>query len=325
MDPKDATAWLQHFERNRRNRPEPDWGRPTPFPAPVAARLARSLAHFQLGESGDGATLLTEARRTWADDPDYVAALALFVAEEQEHARLLTQQVIRFGGTVVTKHWTHDWFRRVRRGLGVRFEIQTLLVAEIIGTAYYRLLRSTGDTVLRQMCELMLRDETPHLRFHADRIVVEQLPWSALARGLWTAQFRLLFRAAVTAAWIDHRSALRAVGVNRRLFLTEAGAEAQAWLIRRNELARAPRVVAPAAAPSRWSGDRETGWRGSPPAAAQSGRGRSPLAGTDAWPTSFSPVTATGVPVTAPNATDGPGNRVSTFGSRAERNREQQQ
>jgi hypothetical protein len=233
MEPRDSTAWLDHFERNRHHRPEPDWQRPSPFPAPVTARLARSLAHFQLGESGDGVTLLTEARRTWADDPDYIAALALFVAEEQEHARLLTQQVTRLGGTVVTRHWSHDWFRRVRRALGVRFEIQTLLVAEIIGTAYYRLLRSTGDTVLRQMCELMLRDEAPHLRFHADRIVIEQLRWSRLARAVWTLQFRCLHRAAVTAAWVDHRRALRAVGIDRRLFAGEARNEARHWLLRR--------------------------------------------------------------------------------------------
>jgi len=233
MDLQDSTAWLRHFERNRSDRSEPDWHRPTPFPAPVAARLARSLAHFQLGESGDGATLLNEARRTWADDPDYVAALALFVAEEQEHARLLAQQVIRFGGTLVTKHWTHDWFRRVRQALGVHFEIQTLLVAEIIGTAYYRLLRSTGDTVLRQMCELMLRDEAPHLRFHADRIVVEQLRWSPLTRALWTAQFRLLLRVAVIAAWLDHRPCLLAVGIDRRLFTREARDEGRSWLLRR--------------------------------------------------------------------------------------------
>ena len=242
MDLKDSTAWLQHFERNRHDRPEPDWQRPSPFPAPVTARLARSLAHFQLGESGDGVTLLTEARRTWADDADYVAALALFVAEEQEHARLLTQQVIRLGGTVVTRHWSHDWFRRVRRALGVRFEIQTLLVAEIVGTAYYRLLRSTGDTVLRQMCELMLRDEAPHLRFHADRIVIEQLRWSPLARALWTVQFRCLLRAAVAAAWVDHRSALRAVGIDHRLFSTEARGEGRCWLFRRAAASRTGRT-----------------------------------------------------------------------------------
>ena len=242
MDLKDSTAWLHHFEENRLHRPEPDWHRPTPFPGPVTVPMARSLAHFQLGESGDGATLLNEARRTWADDPDYVAALVLFVAEEQEHARLLAQQVIRFGGTLVTRHWTHDWFRRVRRALGVHFEIQTLLVAEIIGTAYYRLLRSTGDTVLRQMCELMLRDEAPHLCFHADRIVIEQLRWLPLARALWTAQFRLLLRVAVIAAWVDHRPSLRAVGIDRRLFSREARDEGRNWMIRRTAAFRVGRT-----------------------------------------------------------------------------------
>jgi hypothetical protein len=169
----------------------------------------------------------------WADDPDYVAALALFVAEEQEHARLLEGLVAHFGGTLVTSHWTHRCFRSLRRALGVTFEIQTLVIAEIIGTAYYRLLRSTGDTLLRQVCELMLRDEAPHLRFHADRVVVSQLRWSPLRRALWTAQFRVLFRAAVTAAWIDHRSALLAVGIDRGLFTGEARGEARTWLRRR--------------------------------------------------------------------------------------------
>ena len=233
MDLKDSTAWLDHFERNRLHRPEPDWHRPTPFPAETAARLARSLAHFQLGESGEGTMLLTEARRAWPDDPDYVAALALFVAEEQEHARLLEHLVARLGGSLVTRHWTDRCFRLIRHALGVGFEIQVLMTAEIIGTTYYRLLRSTGDAVLRQTCELMVRDETQHLRFHADRVVVAQLGWSLGRRALWTAQFRLLFRAAVAAAWLDHRPALLAVGISRRFFTTEARAEARDWLLRR--------------------------------------------------------------------------------------------
>ena len=230
---KDSSAWLDHFERNRLHRPEPDWERPSPFPAQVTAELARSLAHFQLGESGEGATLLTEARRTWADDPDYVAALRLFVAEEQEHARLLERQVLRLGGTLVTRHWTQSCFRSLRRALGVRLEIQTLLVAEIIGTAYYRLLRSTGDIVLRQMCELMLRDESPHLRFHADRVVTEQLRWSSLRRTWWTALFAFVLHAAAVAAWFDHRRALSAVGIGPNLFLTEVHRETRSWLLRR--------------------------------------------------------------------------------------------
>jgi hypothetical protein len=239
-DLKDASAWLDYFRRNRLNRPEPDWNRPTPFPPPVAARLGRSLAHFALGESCEGTTLLTGARRHWADEPDYIAAMTLFVAEEREHARLLEHLVVRLGGTPVTKHWTDRCFTMARHALGVGFEIQAVVVAELVGGAYFQLLRSTGDTVLRQVCELMVRDERQHRRFHVDRVVTAQLRWSPLRRALWTAQFQLMFRAALLAAWVDHRPALRALGIPRRLFTGEARAEARAWLVRRRALGRGP-------------------------------------------------------------------------------------
>ena len=233
MDIKDSSAWLDYFERNRLHRPEPDWDRPTPFPPHVAARLARSLAHFQLGESCEGNTLLAGVRQKWPDDPDYVAAMALFVAEEREHARLLQHLVTRLGGTLVTKHWTDGCFTLARHALGVGFEIQAVMVAELVGGAYFRLLRSTGDAVLRQVCELMVRDEDQHRRFHVDRVVIAQLRWSSLRRALWTAQFKLMFRAAVLAAWIDHRAALQVVGISRRCFFAEARADARNWLLRR--------------------------------------------------------------------------------------------
>ena len=230
---KDSSAWLHYFQQNQLRRPEFDWSRPTPFPPAVARALARSLAHFQLGESGDGTTLLAQARQAWPDDADYVAALSLFVAEEHEHAGQLARLIARLGGTLVTDHWTDRCFRGVRHALGAGFDIQVLLTAELVGTAYYRLLRSTGDTLLREVCEGMVRDEEAHLRFHADRILTAQLGWSPLRRALWTAQFRLLFEGTLAVAWIDHRRALRAVGISRRLFKTEARAEARAWRFRR--------------------------------------------------------------------------------------------
>jgi len=239
---RDSSAWLDHFERNRLDRPEPDWHRPTPFPPAVAAKLARSLAHFALGERCEGTTLLAGARRHWPDDLDYIASMTLFVAEEREHARLLEHLVARLGGEPVTKHWTDRCFTLARHTLGVGFEIQTVVVAELVGGAYFGLLRSTGDPVLRQVCELMVRDETQHRRFHVDRVVVAQLRWSALRRALWTAQFRLMLRAALLAAWVDHRAALRAVGIGRRLFFATARADARDWLVRRAAAFRAGRT-----------------------------------------------------------------------------------
>lgn len=179
----DSDAWLRYFQDNRHDRPEPQWHVPCSVDAATAPKLARSLSHFQLGESGEGTSLLAEARRACPDDPRYVEALALFVGEEQEHARLLERLVARFQGTLITRHWTHSCFRRLRRALGVRFEIQTLVIAEVIGAVYYRLLhRQAGDVVLGQVCELMLRDEGPHLEFHAACITRWQAPWLPLER-----------------------------------------------------------------------------------------------------------------------------------------------
>jgi hypothetical protein len=247
---KDSSAWLDHFRRNRVNRAEPDWGRATPFPPAVTAPLARSLAHFALGESCEGTTLLAGTRRHWPDDPDYIAAMTLFIAEEREHARLLEHLVIRFGGTLVTTHWTDRCFTMARHVLGLRFEILTVVVAELVGGAYFQLLRSTGDPVVRQVCELMVRDETQHRRFHVDRVVVAQLHWSPLRRALWTAGFQLLLRAALLAAWLDHRPALLAVGISRRLFTAEAKAEARRWRLRRRALRRSGRLDG--ATPAGW-------------------------------------------------------------------------
>ena len=227
----DSTRWLQHFQTNRLNRPEPHWHLPGAEHPKTAAKLARSLSHFQLGESGDGTFLLAEARRACPDDPHYVEALDLFIGEEQEHARLLGHLVARFRGEPISRHWTHGCFGLLRRALGLQFELQILVIAEIIGTAYYRLLRAGArDPVLGQVCDLMLRDEAPHLEFHREGFTGRQAHWGPIGRRLWAAQFQVFFLAATGAAWLDHRPALMAVGVERRDFLHEARRECVAFL-----------------------------------------------------------------------------------------------
>ena len=227
----DSTRWLQHFQINRLNRPEPHWHLPCVEDPKTAAKLARSLSHFQLGESGEGTFLLAEARRAYPDDSQYVEALDLFIGEEQEHARLLGRLVARFKGQPTARHWTHGCFSLLRRALGVHFELQILVIAEVIGTAYYRLLRAGArDPVLGQVCDLMLRDEAPHLEFHREAFTERQAHWAPIVRRLWAAQFQLFFLAATRAAWLDHGPALTAVGGKRRDFLRETRRECAAFL-----------------------------------------------------------------------------------------------
>ena len=221
-----STSWLHYYQQNRLNRPEPQWDLPLPEDSTALRHLARSLSHFQLGESGEGTFLLRQAQRTHAGDPAYCEALALFIQEEQEHARLLQKLVERHGGRLVTRHWTHSLFRSVRHALGVGFEIQVLVIAELIGTAYYRLIgRFTSDAVLKEVCEIVLRDEAQHIAFHAGRIETDQGGRLPLEQALWVAQFQMLFLAAVLVAWMDHGAALRALGAQRREFCREARSE----------------------------------------------------------------------------------------------------
>jgi hypothetical protein len=214
-----AKEWLHYFEQNCNNRPEPAWHLASPLDDSAREILCRSLSHFQLGESGEGKYLLQQAREQVRDDVDYARALALFIAEEREHARLLGLLVRRFGGELIHRHWTHALFRLARRTLGLNFELQVLVIAEIVGIAYYRLLQMrTCDPVLDQVCLLLLRDEAPHIDFHTCWLRDVQARWLPAERAGWSLQFQLLFAAAANMAWFDHREGLKSSGGNKREF-----------------------------------------------------------------------------------------------------------
>ena len=228
-----SKQWLSYYQDNRRNRPEPKWNSPSAIDPAIQRVLARSLSHFQLGETGSGDYLLNRACKQISSDPAYLDALQYFIAEEGEHARLLERLVLRFGGATIRRHWTHGLFRLVRHALGFQFEIQVLLIAELVGTAYYRLLKArTTDSVLDETCELLLRDEVQHVEFHVHwlgEVLSRLLPIEAAA---WRTQFQALFYGAAAVAWIDHREALIASGSNRSEFFREARRECIRFLYR---------------------------------------------------------------------------------------------
>jgi hypothetical protein len=221
-----SQQWLAYYEKNRSNRPEPKWNLPSSLDTNLQRMLARSLSHFQLGETGEGTFLLAQARAQMPDAAAYHEALRLFVAEEGEHARLLQRLVQRFGGKTIQRHWTHSLFRLVRHALGFKFEIQLLVIAELVGTAYYRLLHArTRDPVLEDACTLILQDEAQHVDFHADWFGAFQSRLLPIERVAWVIQFQILFACAAQVAWVDHKSCLAAAGANRQEFFREARRE----------------------------------------------------------------------------------------------------
>jgi hypothetical protein len=221
----DANRWVKAFEINLEHRREPDWSDRCDLPAETKRDLGRSLSHFQLGESGGGTFLLrgANARAATAGDPAYPRALELFIAEENEHARLLSRLCERYGATLITEHWTHFFFHHVRQIGGIDFELIVLVAAELIGNAYYEtLLAHMHDEPLRQAARLILRDEALHCEFHLDRLTDVLAKRGRLSRQFFAISFKILFQAALAVAWNDHARGVRAAGGSRAEFSERA-------------------------------------------------------------------------------------------------------
>lgn len=214
--------WTQYFINNRNRFVEPPMpSNSSGLPDSVRVPLVRSLAIFQLGESGGGTRLMRYVRRVVNADQlaGYEHSVGLFIEEEQYHSRLLAGLVNYLGGECLTKQWTNSIFRWLRNHFGVEFNIQVLLIAELIAEAYFgSIYRKSSDKVLRACSHKLLSDEMRHIAFHADflreRLEGKPIWWQTL----WRGQFRVIHLAACAVVAWDHRECFRAIGVTPLAF-----------------------------------------------------------------------------------------------------------
>jgi hypothetical protein len=204
--------WRTFFAA-RRHRPGVRLLADEPQLATVPASVARSLAIFQLGESGGG-TVIEQARnsRLAAIDDDYAEAVALFVAEEHRHAELLACCVRALRGRLIERNWTARLFVVGRRLVGLRLKIMVLLAAEVVGICYYRLLAGgLPDSELKAVLREIAADENAHLRFHCDFLQTQVR--SEVHRRVFIIVWRALMLAAALVVLIDHRVAMSDLGI----------------------------------------------------------------------------------------------------------------
>ena len=197
--------WRARFEANR-TRPLPRIEAPELDPAQHAT-LARSLAVFQLGETGEGriASQIDRVQLPLVDD-DYRASLKLFIAEEGRHARVLGLMVNALNGRMLEHSWTHRLFVFARRLVGVRFKLLVLLAAEVIAIGFYGLLaRALPSGAMAAALEQICDDERAHFDFHCDFLRGQPFVF----RWLWWP----IGTAAALTVLFDHRATLRAFGV----------------------------------------------------------------------------------------------------------------
>ncbi|MFJ8196797.1 ferritin-like domain-containing protein [Streptomyces sp. NPDC096152] len=219
MGAGEFAKWVRRFEEERERRRalgDPGWERGATLHPAVWAGIQR----FQVGEDGDGANLVAKADE--AGDPDYARAVRLFVAEEQNHARLLALLLAAGGMPTLAGHWSDTVFVRLRRLMGLRLELLVLMIAEVVALRYYRALRDgTGDRLTSDVTGRILADEQRHVPFHCARLhaSLAELP-RPLRRpvlGLW----RLLLLAVTLVVAADHGGALARLGVGRLRFVAD--------------------------------------------------------------------------------------------------------
>ena len=216
--------WVDHFEANsdvhRRVDAAIDFDADCTVPDSARRPLIASVRRFQLGESGDGRQLIRNAER--AGDPEYVRAITLFVAEEQQHAALLLRLLGYLGGTPMSRHWSDAVFVRLRRLLGLRTELMVLTVAEVVALSYYGGLAAAGpDPVTRAVAARIVDDENAHVRFQRDRLHAgfadSRTPVRLLGFVLWWV---VAVGATVVVA-VDHRGVLDAIRYPRTRFVRD--------------------------------------------------------------------------------------------------------
>ncbi len=216
-----SEEWVEIFSRNVRER---DFGvEEGVVTAEELAAIRASIQEFQLGETGEGMHLMRQAKKFAAErgDAAYPAALRLFVAEEIRHARELKRFMEGVGMPVVKKTWVDRVFRGVRHLAGLELSIAVLVAAEIVATVYYAALgRATGSTILRRLCEQILRDEAEHVRFQCQRLAIVRHGKSRLALAWRRILYGIFFRMTLLVVWKRHGRALRAGGYGFGRFWT---------------------------------------------------------------------------------------------------------
>jgi hypothetical protein len=187
--------------------------------AGVSRELRRSLAVFQLGESGDGTHLLDAAARSMASD-QYLGALKLFVAEEQAHARMLAVVLEALDGPLLSQHWSDRLFVRARRARSLMTEVLVLLVAEVVALTYYSTLRDgRAFGGLREVFARIHDDEVVHVGFHCDTLPRHLDRFSGPTRSVVRTGWGTLVAGAAVGIAISHGGAIRAAGTSRRSFV----------------------------------------------------------------------------------------------------------
>ncbi len=220
--------WYGHFLQNRGATGALPWDEPQHLTAVERRLVARSIQQFQLGEWARGRGLMrrASAHPVLANDPCWLPALQLFIAEEQAHSNMLGRYLDREQIPRLKAHWIDDVFRRLRKLAGLEACVTVLVTAETLAITFYQALRdATHAPLLRAICVRILCDEGAHLKFQALTLGLIRRSLSGRTRTIRTFGHAVLFHGTALLLWQQHRRVFQAAHWNFGRFWSESRRE----------------------------------------------------------------------------------------------------
>ncbi len=227
--------WYCQFLRKRHDACSLPWHDPYRLAAAEHRAVARSLQQFQLGEWAHGRGLLRRAslHPVLGAEPWFLPALRLFIAEEQEHSRMLGNFLDREHIPLLPSHWLDGAFRRLRKLAGLEICCTVLVTAEVLAMPFYRALHdSTRSPLLRSICKRILSDEAAHLQYQALTLGLARRRSGAPARRIRCWGHWMLFDCTSLLLWQQHRRMFHAAGWGFRRFWQDSRREFSALQLR---------------------------------------------------------------------------------------------
>ncbi len=219
--------WVEYFYQNA---PQPvlPWSDGARLSGAERLAVIRSIQQFQPGEGASGTRMLERAQRFCraTGDLGLIAALKLFLREEQRHSQILARFLQIESAPCLQKHWVHSAFRWIRGLAGLELCLEVLATAELLARPYYGALRdATGSLLLRSICQRIFDEEGAHLRFQAFALSRFQSRHSRPMQALIKNGHIALLACTAALVWIEHQAVFRSAGRTFRRFWNEAWQE----------------------------------------------------------------------------------------------------
>ena len=218
--------WIKHFEASALKK-RINWHQEPNITDSEIQTILQSLQAWQLGETSEGRQLIAAAE-SYAykiAEPGYVAAIKLFIKEEQKHGNNLGLYLDLIGKPRIKKNWGDTLFRKVRH-LNTSMESWTLAVIVVESTAqifYQSLKDATGCKLLKEICTDILIDEAYHITFQTERLASIFEGKSPFSKSWRKVVYKYFFYFTSLLVWYAHRRLFKAGGNTFEWYMEKMG------------------------------------------------------------------------------------------------------